>query len=67
VSLFDVRFVQDSILERIGKACQFGVALCSVASIVQTKQGFLLAQSPWILPTVALSFVVGEFIYTRYI
>lgn len=25
VSLFDVRFVQDSILERIGKACQFGV------------------------------------------
>ncbi|KAL2061563.1 hypothetical protein VTL71DRAFT_6940 [Oculimacula yallundae] len=25
VSLFDVRFVQDSILERIGKVCQFGV------------------------------------------
>lgn len=25
VSLFDVRFVTDSILERIGKACQFGV------------------------------------------
>jgi len=25
VSLFGVRFVQDSILERIGKACQFGV------------------------------------------
>lgn len=25
VALFDVRFVQDSILERVGKACQFGV------------------------------------------
>ncbi|TGO43791.1 hypothetical protein BOTNAR_1247g00010 [Botryotinia narcissicola] len=27
VSLFDVRFVTDSILERIGKACQFGVMI----------------------------------------
>lgn len=27
VSLFDVRFVQDSILERVGKACQFGVMI----------------------------------------
>ncbi|OWP04586.1 hypothetical protein B2J93_4865 [Marssonina coronariae] len=27
VSLFDVRFVQDSILERLGKACQFGVMI----------------------------------------
>ncbi|KAJ5052123.1 uncharacterized protein L3040_001882 [Drepanopeziza brunnea f. sp. 'multigermtubi'] len=27
VSLFDVRFVEDSILERIGKACQFGVMI----------------------------------------
>lgn len=27
VSLFDVRFGQDSILERIGKACQFGVMI----------------------------------------
>ncbi|KAI9054768.1 hypothetical protein LZ554_001917 [Drepanopeziza brunnea f. sp. 'monogermtubi'] len=27
VSLFDVRFVEDSILERVGKACQFGVMI----------------------------------------
>ncbi|APA11344.1 hypothetical protein sscle_07g061140 [Sclerotinia sclerotiorum 1980 UF-70] len=27
VSLFDVRFVTDSVLERIGKACQFGVMI----------------------------------------
>lgn len=27
VSLFDVRFVQDSVLERVGKACQFGVMI----------------------------------------
>lgn len=27
VALFDVRFVQDSILERVGKACQFGVMI----------------------------------------
>ncbi|RDW90955.1 hypothetical protein BP5796_02120 [Coleophoma crateriformis] len=27
VSLFDVRFVTDSILERLGKACQFGVMI----------------------------------------
>lgn len=27
VALFDVRFVQDSILERLGKACQFGVMI----------------------------------------
>lgn len=27
VSLFDVRFLADSVLERIGKACQFGVMI----------------------------------------
>jgi len=37
-----------------------GVALCAVAGIVQTPEGFRFAQSAWILPAVALTFVLGE-------
>lgn len=38
-----------------------GIALASLASIVNTEQGFKFAQSAWILPTVALAFILGEF------
>ena len=38
-----------------------GIALASLASIVDTEQGLEFAQSAWILPTVALAFVLGEF------
>lgn len=37
-----------------------GIALASLASIVNTEGGFKFAQSAWVLPTVALSFVLGE-------
>jgi hypothetical protein len=38
-----------------------GIALASLAPIVNTEDGFIFAQSAWVLPTVALSFVLGEF------
>lgn len=37
-----------------------GIALASLASIVNTDSGFRFAQSAWVLPTVGLSFVLGE-------
>lgn len=37
VSLFDVRFVADSILERIAKACQFGVMIGLAGKLVLTR------------------------------
>lgn len=44
---------------RIGVDFVVGIALCSIASIVNTEGGFEFAQSAWILPTVALCFVFG--------
>ncbi|XMA16151.1 hypothetical protein WAI453_008942 [Rhynchosporium graminicola] len=35
-----------------------GVTLAFIATIVNTTEGFKFAQSPWILPTVALAFVL---------
>lgn len=44
----------------IGINVVVGVMLCSIAGIVNTESGFKFAQSAFILPTVALSFVFGE-------
>jgi len=39
----------------------FGTLLASLAATVNTDAGFAFAQSAWVLPTVALTFVFGEF------
>jgi hypothetical protein len=44
---------------RVGIVSIIGVGLASVAAVVNTNAGFAFAQSPWVLPTVALTFVVG--------
>lgn len=37
-----------------------GIVLASLAATVNTNVGFAFAQSAWVLPTVALTFVFGE-------
>lgn len=37
-----------------------GLGLASLASIVNTQSGFNFAQSAWVIPTVALTFVFGK-------
>ena len=46
---------------RIAVNCAIGVALASLAAVVNTNAGFNFAQSAWVLPTVALSYVLGAF------
>jgi len=36
-----------------------GIVLASLAALVRSDAGFIFAESPWVLPTVALTFVVG--------
>lgn len=39
-----------------------GIGLISLAGVANTPDGILFAQSPWILPSVALSFFLGKLI-----
>jgi phage tail protein X len=37
-----------------------GIVLALISATVNTNAGFAFAQSAWVLPTVALTFVFGE-------
>jgi 4-hydroxybenzoate polyprenyltransferase len=41
-----------------------GMVLALLAATVNTNAGFAFAQSAWVLPTVALTFIFGEWAMT---